>query len=215
MDEKLKSQSAKYLNDIRLFRYYKIGNDNYLEMYLLNMNVSEKILSMISVFEVIFRNKIDNLLSKSIGTNYLTNSTIFNDEEKKLTKRAYKKAEKASIKITDSRALTYLTLGFWCGLIENNKLWCKYLYKIFPREIRKANTLRSIIKKINSILYIRNMISHHERIISKPGIDILGISNNIIELTLWLIDSEDQEFLYYIKPWLDSKSNEIRSLLKK
>ena len=59
------------------------------------------------------------------------------------------------------------------------------------------------------------MISHHERIISKPGINITGTSESITALTLWLIEPEDKEFLGYIESYLQSRSNEIRQLLGK
>ena len=217
MDEKLKAQSEKYLNDIRLFRYHEIGKDDYLEKYTLNMNVSEKLLSMISVFEVIYRNKVHNILLHDLANDYLTNRSLntFNKHEIIKIKSAYKKAKKENIQIKESKVIAYLTLGFWCGLIEKNKLWCQHLYKLFSKETRKTNSFNSIIEKIHSILEIRNMISHHERIISKPGINITGTSESITALTLWLIEPEDKEFLGYIESYLQSKSNEIRQLLGK
>lgn len=217
MGNELKIQSEKYLNDIRLFRYHEIGSENYLEKYALNMDVSEKLLSMVSVFEVIYRNKVHSILSRELASDYLTNRALntFNKFETKKIKHAYTKAEKKNIQVKESKVITYLTLGFWCGLIENNKLWCKHLYKLFSVETRRANSLSSIIEKMNAILKIRNMISHHERIISKQSINIMGTSESITTLTLWLIEPEDKEFHDYIESYLKSKSNEISKLMGK
>lgn len=217
MDNSLKKQSEKYLNDIRLYRYYEIGNENYLEKYALNMEVSEKLLSMISLFEVIYRNKAHTLLSTHLSTDYLTNPNlhIFSKEEIKSIKRAYRKAEKAKTQIKDSKAITYLTLGFWCNLVKKNQLWCKYLYQLFPQEIRQKHKLSNIIEMIDSIHTIRNMISHHERIISKPGINISGTSDTLTKLTIWLIEREDKDFHDYIEAYLCKKSDEIIALLSK
>jgi len=72
MDEiNLKIQSMKYLTGTRLYRYFKLNNDKWLDEYTLNMEVSEKLLSMISLFEIIYRNKIHSILSTDLGKDYL------------------------------------------------------------------------------------------------------------------------------------------------
>ena len=216
MDSKLKAQTEKYLNEIRLFRYVEMDNENYLEKYILNMDISEKMLGIISIFEVIYRNKVHNILRDHLANDYLINPNpnFFNSSEIKIIKRAYKEAHKADVKIKEARTITLLTFGFWCGLIKNNKLWCKYLYKTFSKAARKANSLRNILVKINFILEIRNMISHHERIISKSGINIIGTLEDIAALTLGMIELEDKEFYMQIESYLKLKINEIKRLLK-
>ncbi len=95
MDDKLKPQAEKYLTDIRLFRYYEMGEDDFLQHYSLNMEVSEKLLSIISIFEIIYRNKINMLLSTALGVNYLTDDSlnVFSNDDKGNIKRAFKKAQ--------------------------------------------------------------------------------------------------------------------------
>lgn len=191
MNDKLKPQAEKYLTDIRLFRYYEMGENDFLQKYSLNMEVSEKLLSIISIFEILYRNKINMLLSTALGYNYLTDDSlnVFSTDDKGNIKRAFKKAQEAGVEITSSRAITWLTLGFWAGLINNNLLWCKYLYKLFPKNIRQQHTLNELAYMISSIHEMRNKISHHERIISKPGTSIPNTLKALDNLCDWLIES--------------------------
>jgi len=216
MDDKLKSQADKYLTDTRLFRYYEIADENYLQKYTLNMEVSEKLLSIISIFEIIYRNKINMLLSKELGENYLTNSTlnVFGKEDRKNIKHAFNEAVKSGVAITNSRAITWLTLGFWSNLINNNLLWCKYLYKLFPKNIRQTHTLSELAKMIRSIYKMRNKISHHERIINKHGTSIPNTLKALNSMTDWLIEPEDKEFRAFAKNYIQKKSAEITDLLE-
>lgn len=213
INDKLRTQAEKYLSDIRLFRYHEIGSKNFIQMYALNMDVSEKLLSMISFFEIIYRNKVHNILSTQLASDYLTNANlkIFNELESRQVKKAYARTKS---KIKESKVITYLTLGFWCGFLKKNKLWCKYLYKLFSKERRMSTSIRSIIQKTELILKIRNKISHHERIISKSGISISEAMNTITDLTLWLIEKEDVDFYIYVETYFQDKTQEIKNLLR-
>lgn len=205
-------QAQKYLTDIRLFRYRQY--DNPIDTYILNINISEKFISMISIFEIIYRNKINFILSNRLGNDYLTRKelNIFNKDNISQIKRARKKIN-SNLNVKHSKIITYLTLGFWCEIIQNNKLWCQHLYLLFPKKIRQSNSIRSIISKAKLISKIRNMIAHHERIISKPGINISEIINTISDLTLWLIEEQDNIFREYIKNLFIIKKQEILQLL--
>lgn len=215
IDEKLKTECKKYFSDIRLYRYYEMDK-NYLKIYFYNLNISEKLLSMISIFEIILRNKIHEILVSNLSEDYLINPNIkiFNKYEHKLIERAHEKSISMNLKIKESKILSSLTLGFWCNLLKNNYLWCKFLNKIYSKRVRRSNSLKLIIKKIDLILKIRNMIAHHERIIKKPGICIEETIKCITDSILLLIDPEDTFFLSEIRDFLLGKEEEIRICLE-
>lgn len=217
MNKNLNFQSEKYLSDIRLFRYYEIASDEPLKMYLINLEVSEKIFGIISLFEVILRNKIHIILSTMLGSDYLTNQQlkIFNKHELQLIQKAIYKASQKNIQIKESKILSLLTLGFWCELPQNNYLWCKYLYKLFSKDIRKKNNIKIIKKNFSFIAELRNKIAHHERIINKPNICIKQSLKCISDMILWLIDEEDKDFFNYMKEYLLKNMEEIKKDLEK
>lgn len=210
MTDELEKQAKKYFSDIRLFRYS--NQDDLIGAYFDNLKVSENLLSMISVFEVIFRNKINSVLVV-VSKDYLTNQkiNIFNKEEKGIIKNAYKEAKKINIK--ESKVLTILTLGFWCKLILNRSLWGKYLNKIFPIQFRQEVKPKIIFNQIHLILKVRNKIAHHERVVKKEGIQLNEVLDAITILTLSLIDKKDENFRAYIRKFLEHKANAIRLIV--
>lgn len=106
MTNELISQGKKYFSDTRMFRYLKLQNP--LGAYFDNIIVSEKLLSMISIFEIIFRKKVNSVLLERYGNDYLTRNSLslFNTHEKALIERAIKEARKSQVKIERSRILT-------------------------------------------------------------------------------------------------------------
>ena len=124
--------------------------------------------------------------------------------------KAHKDASRTPVNVKDSRVLTLLTLGFWYGLVKNNLLWCKYIYKIFPKEVRKKVKLRQMLSQMNLILKVRNKIAHHERILNKSGISIILVMECITNLTLSLVEREDSEFRIYIEQFLSNKAEEVK-----
>jgi hypothetical protein len=213
MKSELEAQAKKYLSDIRLFRYLDFVDP--LEVYFNNLIISEKLLGMISVFEVVFRNKINIVLKDEFGDNYLTNSNlhVFNPKEKRIIQGAIKKACKTGVKIKESRILSELTIGFWCRLIEKHSLWIKCLHKIHLN--RQSVKFKMFVKKVRLIADVRNKVAHHERIIKKRPYNIKNILNTITDETLLLIDDSDNNFKQHIKQYTNSVSVDIQFIISK
>lgn len=214
MTVRLDIQAGKYLSKTRLYKYAIINKDNQLKAYEDNLAVSEKIISMISFFEVIFRNKINMVLVSKFGADYLRNKNrgkIFDKTEQRMIDSAYNKSEKESIKILESKVLTELTLGFWCMIAKKYSLWTECLHKIHPN--KKGVKFKIFKRQITLIADIRNKIAHHERIVKKRPYSMQFILSIITEQTLLLIDENDDEFKEHVKSYMDSSSQMIQRLI--
>ncbi len=210
-------QAEKYLTEIRLFRYKEISSEQSLSLYFKNLNVSGLVLTIISLFEVVLRNKVHIILQQNMLTkNYLTKPKIISlltKREKTMIEKAKKDSSKFKLNNIEGKMLTLLTLSFWCVLFENNSLWCHSLYLVFPKKVRQENSIRAINMKLKDILRLRNKIAHHERIVHKKGTAIYKTVEDIKLILNWLIENDDDEFYQYIKCFIDSKMEEIKNLL--
>lgn len=213
MTTQLITEAKKYFSDIRLFRYLNLEDP--LNSYFDNIVVSEKILSMICVFEIIFRNKINTALSNHFGSDYLTNCSlhIFNSKERGSIKAASKEATQAEVNIKESRIIAELTLGFWCVLVAKFSLWHKCIYKIHPNNNKVK--FKEFVRAINLINDIRNKIAHHERLIKKRPYNINHILEIICNQTLLLIDDKDTDFKKYIKSFINKNSTDIQNIISR
>ena len=215
MSDQKNNQPEKYLSEFRLYRFKSKVKTSPLEMYFDNLNLSERLMSMIAIFEVIFRNRIDSVLTEKFGDNYLSNPkiTIFNKHEKEKIKSAYRKAKSQPIRNKKSRALTELTLGFWCNLVKKSRLWTSCVHNIHPQ--RKGIKFKTFKKNIGLIYEIRNKIAHHERILRKRPYNVPQLTSIIIYETRNLVDNTDKQFLDDINQFLESKTSEIIEIIKK
>ena len=116
----------------------------------------------------------------------------------------------------EGRVLSNLTLGFWCNLFESKKLWGKYLYKIFDKNIRKKEAITEglINYNLKKIQNIRNKIAHHGRIIFKRDLPLNDYIKAITDTTTWLVSDSDTEFYKIIKTELEERRQNILQLLK-
>lgn len=213
------SQAGKYLSQIRLHQYNKNPlkqKGKIIELYFINLSVSQEIMGLISLFEVIFRNKIHNSLNH---LDYLDKSSkclgkgdynIIAREERKIYKG------KKPPKNIESRLISNLSLGFWCNLFKNKKLWSRHFCKVFDKNVRRKNAIthgkvNEILKKIQ---IIRNKIAHHERVIYKRDLVLESYIDSIVQITEWLVTGEDIEFLNCLSKEFERRKSAIILALK-
>lgn len=214
-NKELQNQAETYLSDIRLYRY------NSFNEYLLNLQVSTNLLSMISILEVILRNKIHKILKKH-DSEYLSTKDSKLELPNQCINRikslsdnyfAKKYKNKKAPSIKESKKITLLPISFWYDLLTFS-MWIKYLHLLFPKKVRTNVKFGSIKRKLRKIVELRNKIAHHERIISKPGFDIKKLALDITDFTMWLIEDKNHNFKTRIKEYLDEQSNKILKLIK-
>lgn len=213
----LSNQANKYFSKVRMFRYHEHGGKLStlpIDIYMKNIEISQHVIGMISIFEIVLKNKIDAVLSP---LNYLDSSSgILSKQQYGEIASLDKKINKRSDAPRDirSRRLSNLTLGFWCSLFEDKKLWSKHLCKIFEKEIRQTYqiTHSKILRITRDVRELRNNIAHHDRILFKKDKYLGTTVDEMVEITLNLIDSKDIEFKNYMGKELLKKKRAIEKI---
>lgn len=208
----------------RLYRYKVATRNNTKKamiLYRANLRLSHAIFSVLSIFEIVLRNKIDNhykaIYSPIFGSDeWLKISIIpggFYDNPKchKTKESILKAVNELGSKYTHDKLLAELNFGFWRFQFASKEFMAagSTLHRIFPN--RPTGTNHTIIfNKLTFINQLRNRIAHHEPI-------CFGANNTIstayaathyqaiIELFHWL-DIDSQKILYGI----DKVQQEVR-----
>lgn len=139
----------------RLARYGDINDEATLEKYIFNIQLCESLYPALNLFEVVLRNKIDNVLSRHLGPNWLV-ELVQRDKYLIDMHRIYDKNE----------LIDRLTLAFWHQLFlpsSREIIWSRCpgaLMEIFEKR-KKCLTLGKIAFEIDQIRRCRNALSHH------------------------------------------------------
>ena len=167
-----------FLTENRLKKYLLFTNNNIkrsLELYDLNVKVSESFYALLCYFEVFLRNFCNEKLIKEIGENWFDNK-ILKGNNKNKSQKTIEEIEKTKSKIikykqekkiinyipTNADIVSNLEFGFWSNLFcanYENTIWAPYLKQIFVGFTRKE-----LFKIINNIRKLRNRIFHYEPI---------------------------------------------------
>lgn len=166
MSEMIELLSAKRLNK------YDSFNIDAVQCHLYNCELAESFYSSLSYFEIILRNKIDKVLSKYLGEDW-----IF--KEKYLIDRNAENMKVACLHMRDTRKetdnknhiISELNLGFWVYLFSSaykSTLWDAYpnlINEIFDGSKNKV-TSHIVFNKLNTIRMYRNKIFHYGSLIA-------------------------------------------------
>jgi hypothetical protein len=179
----------KLISPQRLGRYYNTCNFHALKtltLYRANIHISQAFLGVLSVFEIVLRNRIDLhyraqlsgetgkptwLLASSLPGGFLTARGC--ESSLKKVMQAY---EILGSNYTHDKLIAELSFGFWRHLFAGRqfKAGGGTLLAIFPRIPPRCNQT-FIYQKLHRINSIRNRIAHHEPI-------CFGCSNTISTL---------------------------------
>jgi abortive infection bacteriophage resistance protein len=212
------TQATHYLSGIRLHRFAQRAaksNTSMLDLYFLNLSVSEQLFGLISLVEIVLRNQIHHRLAPK---NYL------DDTSGVLSKNDYKRINKvkkdilksgAAPKNIESRLLSNLTMGFWCGLFDDDKLWASDLSMLFEKSTRQkyritAGKIRDNLKKLRRV---RNKIAHHERIVFRRDLNLDDHIDAVANILSWLIHQGDADFAQYIAQKIEEKRKGIKNTI--
>ena len=222
------SKVQYYFSDSRMHRYYKASDEskgNAVNLYILNLNVSKSFNPIISVFEVILRNKINYVLTTFFNNNnwiidekngFMRDLQLTNPRTKNHTLTNFyllqeisnteTRLKKRKSTITSCKLISEQSFGFWTCFFDLN------YYKILKGSpIKIFNNLpphigrKEISDQINKIRKFRNRINHNEPICFKQNTvdftEAIQVHEAILNLLTWI----DPEILKFI--------NEIDSVL--
>ncbi|MEH2257742.1 Abi family protein [Nostoc sp.] len=213
----------------RLATYLKAANHDEqqaLELYKLNLRLSESIYPTLCILEITLRNRISGVLVKHYGDTWFDGykgewfdgqflpltSGKKNYEWDEIQKTKYKLLKTQRL-ITKDTLTANLTFGFWTGMINRSyerRIWQNYISQIFADAPKKYNLIRnisSIRKDLHGIRELRNRVFHHEPIFctKKMSFDDLVVNyDHAKKLTGWL----SQDALIFLK-----KHDKLSSLL--
>lgn len=153
-----------------------------LELYKINIKLSETLYPFLSIFEVTLRNRIAAVLISKYGENWFqgkggswvdesgTSMTAYNDELDQLKKAKEKLNSQRRTLISDN-IIAELNLGFWTGMLKDSyhkTIWHHHIGDLFPDVNPKNYNLKRNIKKIrgqaDNIRRCRNRVFHHDPI---------------------------------------------------
>lgn len=185
----MKFESFKqYFSEARINRYLAVtgySTEKTLELYKANLKSSQAFHPLLGVFEVIFRNRINDILTTHFAdpdwifnqkTGFMSDSSLkyinkrtgqhkINDFLKKEVIKAEKRLTKTKTAITSGKIIAEQTLGFWTELFEVHNY---RLLKGKPIQIFSSLPSKHGRKEVNDELYkirvFRNRINHNEPI---------------------------------------------------
>ena len=177
----------------RLQPYLNAANQNKekaLELYKINIKLSETLYPFFSIFEVTLRNRIAAVLINKYGENWfdghrgkwldgVTNmssstGTSINSNRANLELEAFKKVKEKLNKerknIISDNIIAELTLGFWIGLLikksYRKEIWHHHIADLFPNVNPKQYTSdkkqKQMFTQFDNIKHLRNRVFHHK-----------------------------------------------------
>ncbi len=205
------------LSHDRLQRYLvACGHDTRktMTLYRLNLNLSQEVFTLLSCFEVAVRNSIDNILTQSLGNDWLRdavmNGGIFDipacRDSANIIRKAYQRLQRGN-SYTHAKLIAEMEFGVWKYMFANPQYRAvgRSLLSIFPNKPRSTalcqynNTF--MFNELDGINILRNRIAHHEPIcfaLRQPVIDISYILNAYQKLhTLFMWMGIDSHSLLY------------------
>ena len=144
-----------------------------LSKYHSNIMLSEAMIPTLNYFEICLRNRIDNVIQKYFGTNWLINNPsnliISKKDLDKINDITHKFLKERKIQPSHDDVVAQMTFGFWCSFFHKKYdpiLWHKKdaIKMLFPYLLRSNRTRAYIEQKILKIKHVRNRIAHHEPI---------------------------------------------------
>lgn len=202
------NQEAKFFADlissISSERFYTYRNQQLSDKetfanYLWNIELSESVYPVINVFEIALRNNIYHAFQKSFHPGWLHGKGALNLNSRQIDQiNNAKNLIQRRGRVTDSKIVSELSLGFWVSLFNRRyyqSIWLVVLQRnerqrnnIFPGARRPAyHVLKARAERIRDL---RNLISHHESILRfeapNEHYDLRTRYKEIVEMIGWL-----------------------------
>lgn len=200
----------KLISEPRYKRYLSVcgKHQKAIKLYRANIILSQKLFSLIAVFEVILRNAIDKHMSAEKGSSWLEDSASPGGylDTNKGCEDSYHYVQQAmqslGKKYCHNSLIAKLTLGFWkhqFGPKEYSAAGSTLISIFYCRP--HGTKQKDILQKLTQINELRNRIAHHEPICFER--DKISTSRakrryeTIIELLQWL-GCDHKKILYGI-----------------
>ena len=190
-------------SDARMMRYRKNDSEteqDILNRYLWNIQLSESFYPALSIFEVVLRNRVDEAISSHFGEGWLDENWEYWSHKSPYESRRIREVKlKIKGKCTRNHLIAELNLGFWIGLFRRQYkpiIWNKptLFETAFPRfDVKQMDRVTVVFEKLEKIRILRNRISHHEPIFDIGG--GLDTAYQDLEKTIFWLSPKAQEIV--------------------
>lgn len=213
--------AQKWFSPARMQRYIRAcGGDGMkaVMLYSYNAQLSQAFFGVISLFEVMLRNAINEHYLQTLGADWIVHQAtpggLLEHEADEIdeTRKAYIKEGIYS----HDKMVGSFTFGFWTYMFtkRNYKIGGKTLLQIFPNR-KKGTTQKQVYANITSIREFRNRIAHHEPICfnTSGAIDVTYMEDHyklIIEYIRFMGISEEDVFPIIFRP--ETLINQVKAL---
>ena len=172
------SELERAYSEPRFRRYVEAARGDYVkghDWYKVNLRLSSKLFTVLSVFEVTFRNAIDRHYQQRYGETWLLTQSA---PDGFLTKKGCEKTLASVVDVigwgdhyTHDKVVASLGIAFWRSLFNSKEFSAggDSLLKIFPNKPKgKALNHTYVYNKLYPVSKIRNRIAHHDPICFAP-----------------------------------------------
>lgn len=186
----------------RFKRYVEAASGDYAkgyDWYKTNLRLSSKMFCVLSVFEVTFRNAIDQHYQRQYDATWLlTQSEVEGFLTKKGCEKTLANARDAigwRDQYVHDKVVANLSIAFWRNLFNSKEFSAggDSLLKIFPNKPKgKAHNHTYVYNKLYPVAKIRNRIAHHDSICFAPKSSEISLEwplkayDSMKELLIWL-----------------------------
>lgn len=150
-----------------------------IELYALNIRVSQILYGALHGYEIALRNAMHDRLRQHFGRDDWYRAAGLKFTHAEMVERAKHEAligwPAGSGDAPVSKVVAELNLGFWTGLIAagyEQSLWKPCLWKAFPNVKISRSRAHQLLSDIKSI---RNRVAHHERVLGSKGTLYAGL----------------------------------------
>lgn len=166
----------------RLGRYlHAFGNnkERAQQGYIYNLQLSESLLSTLSVLEIALRNAMSGQMAKLYGradwyeailtdtSLHLPSKPLKHDKTLQHLHRTINNAKRDANSANPNKVIAEFSFGFWTTLLNTryqNAFWqeLRFAFPHCPRRMRKRHTVSSALNQVRDL---RNRVFHHEPVL--------------------------------------------------
>ncbi len=170
----------KVMSKARMSRYLQACDGNSqkaMTLYRRNLQLTQELFTIISCFEIVLRNTIDDRCKEEFGEDWLRKGAskdgIFDNKKCRLTKININNAIKKLSHYKPNKLIAELGFGFWRYMFAQNQYNAtnRILLKVFPSKPTSTPTHQYnntyIFNELAKLNKLRNRMAHHEPICFK------------------------------------------------
>lgn len=152
----------------RYFKRYPSDDQKAIELYQLNIVLSESFYPLLSIFEIALRNSLNRELTLQYGVDWyrsISSVSGLRNLENNLNIAKHQILNRNET-ITADKVVAELTLGFWVRLLnsEYERVLWKPLRNAFPYLEKNRKQRHQVSSPVNKIRDFRNRVFHFEPI---------------------------------------------------